>query len=95
MAAQPASPGTAQPEATTLTGVVTSDAGAPLIAATVFVEGLGVGGATRADGRYSFVVPAGRAAVSGCRVCGEAHALRDRGSRSDGGSLAGAPTNAP
>ena len=54
--------GATQPAAATLTGVVTSEAGAPLAAATVFIEALGIGSATRSDGHYSFVVPEGRAA---------------------------------
>jgi TonB-linked SusC/RagA family outer membrane protein len=48
-------------EAVTVSGRVTSDAGAPLVSASVLVEGMGVGTITRDDGRYSFVVPAARA----------------------------------
>ncbi|HXT47426.1 MAG TPA: TonB-dependent receptor plug domain-containing protein, partial [Gemmatimonadaceae bacterium] len=47
--------------AVTISGRVTSDAGAPLSSASVLVEGMGVGTITRDDGRYSFVVPAARA----------------------------------
>ena len=48
-------------EGVTVSGRVTSDAGAPLASASVLVEGMGVGTITRDDGRYSFVVPAARA----------------------------------
>ena len=47
--------------ATTVTGRVTSDAGVPLGAATVFLQGLNLGTQTNDDGAYSFIVPAGRA----------------------------------
>jgi TonB-linked SusC/RagA family outer membrane protein len=46
---------------TTVTGRVTSDAGVPLGAATVFIEGLNLGAQTNDDGAYSFTVPASRA----------------------------------
>jgi TonB-linked SusC/RagA family outer membrane protein len=45
----------------TVSGRVTSDAGAPLASASVLVDGMGVGTITRDDGRYSFIVPAARA----------------------------------
>lgn len=48
-------------EGVTISGRVTSDAGAPLSSASVLVEGMGLGTITRDDGRYSFVVPAARA----------------------------------
>ncbi|MEP7067343.1 MAG: TonB-dependent receptor plug domain-containing protein, partial [Gemmatimonadota bacterium] len=48
-------------EGVTVSGRVTSNAGAPLASASVLVEGMGVGTITRDDGRYSFVVPAARA----------------------------------
>jgi TonB-linked SusC/RagA family outer membrane protein len=44
----------------TLTGRVTSEAGAPLASASVFIDGLNIGALTREDGMYSFVVPAAR-----------------------------------
>jgi TonB-linked SusC/RagA family outer membrane protein len=44
----------------TVTGVVTAAGGAPLTAVSVAIPSLGVGGVTRDDGRYSFVVPAAR-----------------------------------
>ena len=44
----------------TVTGRVTSEAGAPLPSASVFIDGLNIGALTRDDGVYSFVVPAGR-----------------------------------
>lgn len=53
-------------EGTTISGRVTSEAGAPLASVSVFIEGLNVGTLTRDDGRYSFVVPAAR--VSGQTV---------------------------
>jgi len=48
-------------EGVTVSGRVTSDAGAPLASASVLVDGMGVGTITRDDGRYTFVVPAARA----------------------------------
>jgi len=51
---------TAQQSAT-VTGRVTSESGAPLPGASVFLEGAGVGGTTDENGRYSFQVPAARA----------------------------------
>src|SRR5829696_7113788 len=47
-------------EGTTVTGVVRNDVGAPLQLATVFLEGLGIGTTTRANGEYSLTVPAAR-----------------------------------
>ncbi len=44
----------------TVTGRVTSEAGAPLASASVFIDGLNIGSLTREDGVYSFVVPAAR-----------------------------------
>ena len=46
---------------TTVTGRVTSDAGAPLGGASVFISGMNIGTQTSDDGTYSFVVPANRA----------------------------------
>jgi TonB-linked SusC/RagA family outer membrane protein len=46
---------------TTVTGRVTSDAGAPLGGASVFISGMNIGTQTNDDGTYSFVVPANRA----------------------------------
>ena len=48
-------------EGVTVSGRVTSEAGAPLASASVLVEGMGVGTITRDDGRYTFIVPAARA----------------------------------
>ena len=47
--------------ASTITGKVTSEAGQPLQFASVSIASLGVGAQTASDGRYTFVVPAGRA----------------------------------
>lgn len=44
----------------TITGRVTTDAGAPLPAASVFIEAMNIGSTTGDDGRYSFSVPAAR-----------------------------------
>src|SRR2546423_6786856 len=46
---------------TTITGRVTSDVGAPLGSASVFIAGLNLGATTSDDGSYTFVVPASRA----------------------------------
>ncbi|MFN2637610.1 MAG: SusC/RagA family TonB-linked outer membrane protein [Gemmatimonadaceae bacterium] len=46
---------------TTVTGRVTSDAGAPLAGASVFIAGLNFGTQTNDDGSYTFVVPTSRA----------------------------------
>lgn len=46
---------------TTISGRVTSDAGAPLPGANVYLVGLNIGTQTGDDGRYTFVVPAARA----------------------------------
>jgi TonB-linked SusC/RagA family outer membrane protein len=53
------SPAGAQ-EGATISGRVTSEAGAPLASASVFIDGLNVGSVTRDDGQYSFTVPAAR-----------------------------------
>src|SRR5688500_5991721 len=50
----------------TITGRVTNDAGAPLSLASVYIETLGLGTQTAADGRYQLTVPAAR--VSGQQV---------------------------
>ncbi len=47
---------------TTISGRVTNDAGAPVAGASVFIPSLNVGAQTNDAGRYSFVVPATRAA---------------------------------
>ena len=47
-------------EAATVTGRVTSAAGAPVPSASVFIQDLGVGSLAGPDGRYSFTVPAAR-----------------------------------
>ena len=46
---------------TTITGRVTSDVGAPLGGAAVFIAGTNIGAQTNDDGSYTFVVPASRA----------------------------------
>jgi hypothetical protein len=56
----------AAPQQATITGRVTSDAGAALPAATVFIEALGIGTQTGNDGHYSLIIPAAR--VNGQRV---------------------------
>jgi len=50
-------PASAQ-EPTTITGTVLSEAGGPIVAATVMIESLGVGVLTNAQGRYLLLVPA-------------------------------------
>ena len=47
-------------EGTTVQGRVTTEAGAPLPAVSVFVVDLNVGSLTRDDGTYSFAIPAAR-----------------------------------
>jgi hypothetical protein len=48
-------------QSTTISGRVTSEAGAPLSSVSVFIEGMGgVGTISRDDGRYSFTVPSAR-----------------------------------
>ncbi|HYD54028.1 MAG TPA: SusC/RagA family TonB-linked outer membrane protein [Gemmatimonadaceae bacterium] len=47
-------------EAATVTGRVTGENGAPLIAAAVAIPSLGLGTQTRDDGRYSLTIPASR-----------------------------------
>src|SRR5689334_6130983 len=51
----------ARAQESTITGHVTSDAGAPLQSASVIVEGTGLGTVTREDGSYTIVVPAATA----------------------------------
>ena len=55
-------------QATTITGRVTNDAGAPLRLANVFLEGMGLGTQTNDDGSYSFIVPAARATGQTARL---------------------------
>jgi TonB-linked SusC/RagA family outer membrane protein len=50
----------------TISGRVTSDAGAPLPGATVLISGTNIGAQTSDDGTYTFVVPAAR--VTGATV---------------------------
>ena len=47
-------------QAATVTGHVASNTGAPIVGVTVSIVDLGVGSVTRADGQYSFTVPATR-----------------------------------
>jgi TonB-linked SusC/RagA family outer membrane protein len=53
-------------QAVTITGRVTTDAGAPLSLASVYLETLGLGTQTGEDGRYQITVPAAR--VTGQQV---------------------------
>jgi TonB-linked SusC/RagA family outer membrane protein len=48
-------------DVTRVSGRVVSDAGVPLVGASVFIPGMGLGTTTGEDGTYSFVIPAGRA----------------------------------
>jgi TonB-linked SusC/RagA family outer membrane protein len=50
----------AQGQSATISGRVTSEAGTPLVSASVFIEGLNVGTLTKDDGRYTFIVPGAR-----------------------------------
>lgn len=50
----------AQQGGATVRGSIVNEAGTPLPSASVFVEGLELGGLTREDGSYSFSVPAAR-----------------------------------
>jgi TonB-linked SusC/RagA family outer membrane protein len=56
-----AAPANAQQERATITGTVTSEAGAPLASASVFIDGLRAGSMTQPDGSYRFTVSAERA----------------------------------
>ena len=47
-------------QAAVVSGRVTSEGGAPVAAATVFITSLGAGAQTGTDGRYTFTVPAAR-----------------------------------
>jgi TonB-linked SusC/RagA family outer membrane protein len=47
-------------QAATISGRVVTDGGAPLAAATVFIESLGAGTTSGNDGRYAFTIPAAR-----------------------------------
>jgi TonB-linked SusC/RagA family outer membrane protein len=47
-------------QSTTISGRVTSDAGAPLNSASVFLEGMSIGSLTDQDGKYTFTVPSAR-----------------------------------
>jgi len=58
-ALSPASASAQQPA--TVTGRVTNEAGAPLPGVQVFIQDLNIGGVTRDDGQYTFIVPAARA----------------------------------
>ena len=67
-------PGTLLAQQTlTISGRVTSEAGAPLAGANVFIETMNIGGLTNDAGRYSFTVPPARA--TGQRVTLTARAL--------------------
>lgn len=58
-------------EGATISGVVTSEAGVPVEAATVFIDGLNVGTTTTGGGRYTLALPA-------ARLSGQAVTLRVR-----------------
>lgn len=47
--------------ATTISGRVVSDAGTPLVSASVILDGMSIGTISRDDGRYTLTVPAARA----------------------------------
>jgi TonB-linked SusC/RagA family outer membrane protein len=47
-------------QATTISGRVVSEAGAPLNSASVFIEGMSIGSLTDESGKYTFEVPAAR-----------------------------------
>ena len=54
-------PGRVLAQETNVTGRVTSENGAPVSLASVYLSALGLGGQTGPDGRYSFTVPGARA----------------------------------
>ncbi len=54
-------PAWAAAQGTTVSGRVTSEAGAPLNSASVFIEGMSIGSLSDADGKYTFTVPTARA----------------------------------
>jgi len=60
-------------QSVTISGRVTSDAGAPLPGANVYIEGMNIGALTGDQGRYSFTLPPARA--TGQRVTLTARAL--------------------
>jgi carboxypeptidase-like protein/putative zinc finger protein len=72
----------------TITGRVTSEAGAPLSAASVSLQGTGVAAITGSDGEYTLVVPAARA--NGRKASLVAHLI---GYKTTVDTIA--PTNAP
>lgn len=47
-------------QSTTVSGRVTSEAGAPLNSASVFIEGMNIGSLSDQDGKYTFLVPSAR-----------------------------------
>ncbi len=47
-------------QGTTVSGVVTAEGGTPIPSVSVSIPAIGAGAITREDGRYTFVVPAGR-----------------------------------
>jgi TonB-linked SusC/RagA family outer membrane protein len=55
----------------TISGQVVTEAGAPIVSVSVYLEGAGIGTATNAEGRYVLIVPASR-------VTGEAMTLSVR-----------------
>ena len=63
-------------EGATISGRVTKEGGSPVEFASVFLEGMGIGGQTRTDGTYSLVVPAARANGASARLSVRALGLR-------------------
>lgn len=63
-------------ENATITGRVTKEGNAPVELASVFLEGMGIGVQTRADGSYSLVIPAVRANGQAARLSVRAIGLR-------------------
>src|SRR5881394_1806839 len=61
-------------QAATITGRVTSEGGAPLAAAQVYIETLGLGAQSADDGRFTLTIPAarvnGQTVTLGARVIG-------------------------
>ncbi len=66
-------------ESATITGRVTKEGGAAVDFASVFLEGMGLGTQTRADGSYTLLVPAARATGQSARLSVRAIGLRSGG----------------
>lgn len=63
-------------ESATISGRVTKEGGAPVELASVYLEGMGLGVQTRADGGYTLVVPGARATGQQARLSVRAIGLR-------------------